>query len=64
MEDEALQCAEVRPAELVYYTIHSSYHLPLVWLTCRESKHALLDQVTFHLQKVSLIWKMLYFDTQ
>lgn len=33
MEDEALQCAEVRPAELIYYRIHSLYHLPLVWLT-------------------------------
>lgn len=33
MEDEALQCAEVCPAELIYYRIHSPYHLPLVWLT-------------------------------
>lgn len=36
MEDEALQCAKVCPAELIYYRIHSSYHLPLVWLTWGE----------------------------
>lgn len=33
MEDEALQCAEVCPAELVDHRIHSVDHLPLVWLT-------------------------------
>lgn len=41
MEDEALQGAEVGPAELIYYRVHSSDHLPLVWLTWGEKKQTI-----------------------
>lgn len=57
MEDEALQRAEVRPAELVDNRIHPSDHLPLVWLTWKENEHTPLNQVTFHLLKLTLSWR-------
>lgn len=54
MEDEALQCAEVCPAELIYYRIHSPYHLPLVWLTLGGKNNPKeSDGGTVHLQGAS-----------
>lgn len=62
MENEALQCAEVCPAELVDHRIHSANHLPLVWLTCKENKHKPSVQETFHPVKLSLSWSGLWTD--
>lgn len=58
MEDEALQCAEVRPAELIYYRIHSSYHLPLVWLTLGggTSHSQTEEQFTFSEPQPEEVW--------
>lgn len=38
MENEALQCAQVCPAQLVDDRVHPSDHLPLVWLTWIETE--------------------------
>lgn len=54
MEDEALQCAEVCPAELVDHRIHPSDHLPLVWLACKENKHTPSEHITFD----PLTWRL------